>query len=151
MATKPNNQADALRLLQESIATDALNEGMTIAEVDRELREAGGDPVAIAQRGEKLVQQLLEARRLAWQEAARKRLDAARSRMGTRKARSPMSRDELLKQIDNLRTDPTLGAPATAAFRKRKPEESTVEELVELLDELEALRAIGTDDGSKDK
>ena len=61
---KPLNADETLQRLVDSLDADILTDAMTDAEVEQELRDAGGDPAAIAARGHLLVAQLLERRRL---------------------------------------------------------------------------------------
>jgi hypothetical protein len=100
-----------------------------------------------------MVSPLLDQRRLAWQENARQRI-AQRASLLERVAQlGAMTREQLVDRLRDLRGDPQLGAPVAAAFRKRKPEESTPEELRSLLEEIETLRAIEADerDGKDDE
>lgn len=150
MPNKPKNQDEAAKLLQESLASDVLRTDATTDEdVDRELREAGGDPTAIGTRGLALAEKLLEVRRLAWQDAARRKLAAHEQAGRSAKARPARTRPELLAAINTRREAfERRGMSVSAAFRKRKPEDSTDEELAEFLDELEMLDDLGKDDGS---
>lgn len=54
-----------------------------------------------------------------------------------------MDRKAILGRLDELRAnDSNVGTAIRMAARKRKPEESTDEELRALLDEMETLRAL---------
>jgi hypothetical protein len=58
-----------------------------------------------------------------------------------------MNRGAILARLDELRaTDPNVGAAIKMAARKRKPEQSTDEELRALLVEMEALQSIEEDE-----
>lgn len=147
MGTKPKDEDEALRLFTESLAADIFTEHVSKAEVDQDLRDAGGDPEAIGKRGAALVQELLEKRRLDWQAQARAKQAAFASRAAERRntPKPRRSREELLTAINAYRADPAMGDAVSFSFRKRKPEESTDDELAELLDELELLREMKTD------
>lgn len=151
MGTKPKNEDDALRLFTESLADDTLTDRVSADEFDQDLRDAGGDPAAIGKRGAALVQALLEKRRLAWQDAARSKQETFRSRAAERgaAARPRRTREAKLSSINAYRADPAMGNAVTVSFRKRKPEESTDEELDEMLDELELLHEMKKGDGGK--
>jgi len=152
MGTTPKDEDDALRLFTESLAAEVLSDRVTPAEVDQDLRDAGGDPDAIGQRGAALVQALLEKRRLAWQDAAREKQEAFRARAAARKAapRPRQTREEMLATINAYRGDSTIASALTVSFRKRKPEESSDDELAELLDEIELLRDMKANGGKTD-
>lgn len=147
MGTKPKDEDEALRLFTESLAADIFTERVSKTEVDQDLRDAGGNPEEIGKQGAALVRELLEARRLNWQTQARAKQAALAARLAERHAapRPRRSRDEMLAAINAHRTDPAMGAAVSVSFRKRKPEESTDDELAELLDELELLREMKTD------
>ena len=149
MANTPKHQDEALELLRESLASDVLGDTVSSAEVDLELRVAGGDPAAIGAQGVALAQRLLEKRRLAWQETARKTIEThERGRQAT-PIRPLRSRQELLDEIAARRVAfEQRGLSVVTAFRKRKPEEASDEELAEFLDELEMLDAADGDDDS---
>jgi len=152
MGTKPKDEDEALRLFTESLAAEIFTERVSKSEVDQDLRDAGGDPDAIGKRGAALVQELLEARRLDWQTQARAKQAALAARLADRRTapRPRRSRDQMLTAINAHRTNPAMGAAVSISFRKRKPEESTDDELAELLDELELLHAMKTDDKKTD-
>ena len=56
-------------------AEDVLSSAYSTEEVVASIRADGGDPEGIGQRGVAFVKQLLDKRRLAWQEAARQKLE----------------------------------------------------------------------------
>lgn len=147
MGTKPKDEDDALRLFTESLASEIFTDRVSKVEVDQDLRDAGGDPGAIGKRGAALVQELLEKRRLNWQAEARAKQAAFATRTAERRgaARARRSRHEMLAAINAYRADPAMGNAVSFSFRKRKPEESTEDELAELLDELELLHEMKTD------
>jgi len=151
MADKDKKDVVTLQKLQEDVASDVLTDAVSEMDVDRELREAGGDPDAITRRGLAVVEEMLERRRLAWQGAAAEKLKTVRSKSVGTRSNPQLSKAQLIERINALRSDSKLGAPIEAAFRKRKPEESTIDELTQLLDEMEMLRELADDDTEADK
>lgn len=147
MGTTPKDEDDALRLFTESLAAEVFTDHVSKAEVDQDLRDAGGDPDAIGKRGAALVQELLEKRRLQWQTEARAKQTEFASRVAERRSapKPRRSRDQVLAAINAYRADPAMSNAVSFSFRKRKPEESTEDELAELLDELELLHEMKTD------
>ncbi len=131
---------EVLRLLQESLASDVLTDAVSDSDVDRELHEAGGDPDAIAAQGLALATEQLEKRRLAWQDAARRKIGAQQRARQSGPQSPARSRSQLLADIATRRAEfERRGMAVSAAFRKRKPEEASDDELAEFLDELETL------------
>ena len=134
------NQDETLRLLDESLASDVLTDAVTDEDVDSELRDAGGDPDTIAADGVALAKELLEKRRLAWQDAARRKMEARQRARQVAPTRQARSRQQLLAEINARRADfERRGMSVSAAYRKRNPEEASDEELADFLDELETL------------
>jgi len=148
---KKKTDDEVLQVLLDSLDADVLIDAVPEAEVDAELRAAGGDPAAIVRRGRAAIDQLLERRRLAWQETARKRVAQQRALISGRAPREKRSHPELIAEINRVRADPAMGGMAAMAFHKRKPEEASVEELEEMLDEFELLKKMRTDGSPKDK
>lgn len=136
----------------EALGDDPLDPAIPREVLDRTVRSAGVDPDTLRTRGAELVSNLQEEHRLAWQAEARRRRDA----MGHRATKMTVSpgtpRVEVLRRLNDLRLNPKFGAPVTTAFHKRKPEESSDEDLRMLLEDIEELRALQTDgDGDEDK
>jgi hypothetical protein len=125
---------------------------MTPEAIDAELREHGGDPAAIRARGDALAKELAaEHDRNAWKYDVRKKLDAVRAADADIAAkRVPLPRAEILSRLDAARKSPRFAAPVAALFRDRKAEESTDEELQQLLEEVELLMKL-EGDGSSEK
>lgn len=144
MATKGKTEKELWQAL-EGLDDDLLDLDLPEAVVDGELKALGVDPAALAKRGQEFVAVVKDEERLSWQVRAkesRARLEAlaAESRA---KVPADMGRQAMLLRLDELRrTDPTVGTAIKMAARKRKPEESTDDELRALLEEMEALRAI---------
>jgi hypothetical protein len=151
MPTNQRDDSDALESVVSELAGDLLDRRMPLAAVEGSLRAAGVDPDRLRDDGLQLATQLLERRRLFWQEEARRRI-ANRAPLVARIAQlASMTKDDLLLRLGDLRGDPALGPSVAAAFRKRKPEESSAEELRELLQEVELLRSLGaTEPGGED-
>jgi hypothetical protein len=142
---KKRTDEELIAAIAQAEADDDLAEieAMSPAELDASIRAGGGDPDAIAARGLRLVEELLERRqRLDWQAKARGNMESALAKMATAPKTPKLPRGDLLKRIDAARTDARFKAPIAAAFRKRTAEESTDDELRRLLDEIEMLRTL---------
>jgi len=144
MATKSKTDVELWQAL-EALDDDLLDLRHPESIVEDELKALGIDPAALAKRALGLVASAKEEERLSWQEAAKKRranLEALAS-AATTKVPSVIDRQAILHRLDELRSnDSSVGTAIKMAARKRKPEESTDEELRALLEEMEALRAI---------
>ena len=137
MSNKSLTDRELLDRLDASLAKDVLTEAYTQEEVVEAIRAAGGDPAALGQRGAELANQLLKERRLSWKRAARQSLEEAQSAsvevdLGT------LSRAELMEAIEEARKEPSLSG-LVGAFRKRKPEQASEEELRALISEMRTL------------
>lgn len=144
MATTGKTDEELWRAL-EGLDDDLLDPDLPEDAVDKELLSLGIDPVALARRTTKFVQSVKEEERLSWQELARRRkveLESLASQHAS-VVDLKMSRAAILARLDELRAkDPMVGSAIRMAARKRRPEESTDDELRLLLQEMEALRAI---------
>jgi len=134
------------------LQADPLDPDIPDEVLDAMVRAEGGDPDAIANRTRSLVEAETERRRLNWQDEARKRRDQLMRRASAgRRSREGMSTDELLAEIEALKSDPKLQEPIALAARKRKPGEApNAEELRMLLEDLDQLKALATDDSDDD-
>jgi hypothetical protein len=148
----PKDRTDAeLWAALEALRDDPLDPAMPREVVDQALRGGGVDPDALRKKGAELVAKLREEHRLSWQTEARRRRDAM-DRRATRAIVPPgMPRDEVLERLNDLRGNPKFGAPIMTAFRKRKLEESSDEDLRMLLEDIEELRALETADEGNDE
>lgn len=149
MATKGKTDSELWTAL-EGFDDDLL--GIEISEdaIDEQLTSLGVDPSGLAKRGTAFVAQVKEQERLSWQVHARARKAELQQRASGFGKNVPkdMSRGAILARLEELRTaTPELGTAIRMAARKRKPEESSDDELRTLLEEMEALRAIEKDDG----
>jgi hypothetical protein len=145
MPKKPHSDDELLARLDASLAEDVLTDVFTDADVAAALREAGGDPDAIGRRGAELAKELLERRRLAWQEAARRKRDRASGLFLSGPDFSRLPRSEMLRQLEQARRDPRIGKPVNMLYHKRKPEDVSDEELRQLLGEVDALCRLDED------
>ncbi|MEZ4447550.1 MAG: hypothetical protein R3B72_51210 [Polyangiaceae bacterium] len=146
MAAEPNSDKD-LWLVLDGLDDDLLDPDMPAEQVAAQLTALGLDPQALAAAGRQLAAEIAEGERLAWREKAEKRRDEMRRKAGTVQVAAQLDRSALLARLNELRaSDPKLGTAIKAAARKRKPEESTDEDLRLLLEDMEALRAIEKDD-----
>jgi hypothetical protein len=134
--------------LEEALAADyAMN--APLEELEADLARRGIDPARIAARA----RELAVSRRAAgksgeadWQTRARERLAAARAKIRRVAGDyAELTRAQLLDRLEELRNHPGLASPVVAAFRKRDPEESSDEELREMLADMESLVAIAAE------
>lgn len=133
----------------DGLEDDLLDPNFPEALVEVEIRRLGLSPEALANRGSEFVAQVREQERLSWQARALEKRAQLEARVLRVKVPSNMSRQAALDRINELRaSDSKVGAAIRLAARKRKPEESTDEELRDLLEEMEMLRAI--EDGEED-
>ncbi len=141
--SKPRTDRETLAEFEAAMADDLLSSEMSEAYLDQVLAAAGADPAAVSKRGAALAADLLERRRLGWQDSAARRIareaDIVARRM---KEFVDVPVKEVRRLLDAARTDPTAGGVVAAAFHKRKPEDASPEELRNLLAEIEALREI---------
>lgn len=103
--------------------------------VHEELRSAGMDPARVGARAAEIVREARERQRKAWRTKAQARLSRG-ARLSTRRANMPTDRDGLLREIAAARSDPRHAAQVEMAFRDRRPEEASVEELAGLLEDI---------------
>lgn len=148
MATKGKTEEElwhALRGLDDDLIDPALPESA----VDSELKALGIDPLALAKRGSAFVAKAKEDERLSWQARAREERATLQrlAAKSTTRVLPNTPRKEILTRLEALRmADANVGPAIKMAARKRKPEESTDEELRALLEEMEALRSIEDND-----
>jgi hypothetical protein len=149
----PKDRTDAeLWAALEALGDDPLDPAMPRELLDQTLRGGGVDPDALRKRGAELVAKLREEHRLSWQAEARRRRDAMGHRATKMTVPPGTPRAEMLGRLNDLRSNPKFGAPVMTAFHKRKPEESSDEDLRMLLEDIEELRALQTDgDSDEDK
>lgn len=144
MATQGKTERELWQTL-EGFDDDLLDPDLPEALVDEELTALGVDPSVLAKRAAEFVVRAKEEERLSWQvraEQNRARLESLATEAKTR-VPSDMGRQAMLHRLDELRkAEPTLGTAIKMAAHKRKPEESTDDELRALLEQMEALRAI---------
>jgi hypothetical protein len=148
MATKGKTDSELWAAL-EGLDDDLLDVGVSEQAIDDQLKSLGVDPSALGRRGAEFVTQAKDQERLAWQGEARARQAELRRRASGFKTEVPrgMTREAVLARLEELRTaTPELGTAIRMAARKRKPEESSDDELRTLLEEMEALRAIEKED-----
>lgn len=144
MATKGKTEKELWSAL-EGLDDDLLDLHLPEAVLDEELKAMGIDPSLLAKRGREFVTKAKEEERLSWQKRAQERRSQLQARASKAAEIRPaaMDRRAILARLDELRaTDPNVGTAIRMAARKRRPEESTDDELKALLDEMEALRAI---------
>jgi hypothetical protein len=142
MASKGTTDAELWEAL-EGLDDDFVDANFPEAEADARLVALGLDPLELNTSGEAFVARVREQERLAWMDVARRnrdRLEAGASKVSRVQT---MTKGEILARLDELRkADPEVDTVIVLAARKRKAEESTVEELQALLEDVETLRAI---------
>lgn len=138
------------RVLWQAIARlddDLLDPDFPDAFVEAELMALGLDAASVGSRGVAFVAALRDEQRLAWQANAKKQQAEMKRRAALVDVSLQMDRASLLSRIEQLRaTDPRVGTAIKMAARKRRPEESTDEELRALLLEMETLRSLEGDE-----
>jgi hypothetical protein len=145
MTTKGATDAELWRALAR-LEDDFLDPSLPDAVLDAELKVLGVDAEELVRRGVSFVGALMEEQRLSWQAAAQERQAEMARRAAQVEVSSQMDRGALLSRIEQLRaTDPNVGTAIKMAARKRKPEESTDDELRSLLQEMETLRVLESD------
>lgn len=137
MSKKSLTEQELLDRLDASLARDVLTEAYTQEEIAEAIKAAGGDPAAVGQRGAEVAKQLLKERRLDWQRTAKERL-AETQVASIEPDLTSLSREELLEAFEEARREPSLSG-LVGAFRKRKPEQASAEELRALLSEIRTL------------
>lgn len=146
MASKGATDNELWRALA-SLDDDLLDPNLPETAVDANLAALGVDAEGLAKRGLAFITTLHEEQRLSWQVSAKKRQTEMERRAARVDVSPEMDRASLLSRIEELRaTDPQVGTAIQMAARKRKPEESTDEELRVLLQEMETLRALEKDE-----
>jgi hypothetical protein len=139
---KPRSECELWQALQ-GLDDDLLDPALGEAAVDDELAAAGIGPSALAASAKRLAE---DAQRLAWQQRAARRRNELAAKLPAASSAS-MTRGEMLARLDELRVAaPGQHGAIRLAARKRKAEESTDDELRQLLDEMEALRALEGDE-----
>lgn len=120
----------------------------TPEEADAILLEAGLEPADIGRRMQSLSEQLLAQTRLSWQAAARHRLEEMRRRVADVRVPKNLTREGLLLRLEEAAQHRSLSVQAV--FRKRKREDSSIEELRELVEEVEKARLLADERESED-
>lgn len=146
---KTTDSDRALWSTLRSLDEDLLDDRLTDVLVDEELSALGIDPDSLGRRGVEFVKAVQEEDRLSWRVRAEERRSQLQARASADIVALPddLDRQGLLARLDELRNSgTTLQDTIKMAARKRKPEESTIEELRALVQEMEILRAIGEKD-----
>ncbi len=145
--TGSKSEAELWLSLQQ-VDEDVLADDYPMELIDEELRAAGADPVACAEKGRAIAAQAMRRRRLAWQDEARARI-AEMKRAGSRQLRLDLSGAALRQALERAASHPAVAA---AAFRKRSHDKMSDDELRELLADLEDViaRSGGTDGSSEE-
>jgi hypothetical protein len=148
MATKGKTDKE-LWIALEGLDDDLFHLDVPEALVDEELKAIGVDSASLAKRGCECVAKAKDDERLSWQVTAQQRRAQLHALAETGAVRVPvdMTRNAVLARLNELRAiHSSVGSAIKIAARKRKHEESTDDELRALLEEMEALRAIESND-----
>lgn len=108
--------------------------------IAREVDADGGDAKAIGARGAALASDLiLRRKRLQWQVEAREKIAEGRAQAAAIPKRARPTRDEMIRIVEAARSESDFGA--VLAARKGGTAEATDDELADLLEQLDVLRA----------
>lgn len=148
MTTKSRTDEELWRAVQD-LDRDLVDPATPTEVVDSAIRAIRLDPATLRAEGRALAAALLDEKRRAWMTAARQNIESMRTRARSTTDFSSMDKQMLLAELERWRAHPTAGGEIRAAFRNRKAEESSVEDLRSLLEEIERVAAMGTeeDDG----
>lgn len=142
MSQKAKSDLELWKAL-DGLDDDLLDLRVSESVVDEELNALEIDATELGKRALEFVAVVKERERLSWQRRAEQRRAELEKRTATMTLPRGMSRQELLDRLEELRSaDSRVGTAIKMAARKRKPEESSDEELRLLIEEMEALRAI---------
>jgi hypothetical protein len=147
MNKAPPNDAELVQGIDDALDDDLLSDAYPLDEVAKELDAAGADSRELMEMGKELVTSLQRKRRLAWQDGARRKVEAMRLTLVSRTAIASLPRAELLARIDEARKDTRFAEPVAIAARNLTAE-VTDEELRQVLEDLEALAMLSG--GEKD-
>ncbi len=141
--TTDRKSPQSLEELEDFLDADVLFGSIEL--VREELRAAGLDPAAVGARGAAFVRDVRESQRTAWRAKAQARLGRG-GELAKRRGSPPRDRDTLLREIATARSDPRRTKHIEMAFRDRRPEEASVEELAGLLDDILLLEDLERED-----
>lgn len=140
--TKNSRTDEELWQAIQDVDRDVLDPATPASVVDEALSEMGLDPAAVRAKGRALVNVLLEKKRLAWMDEARRQRDMLRARATSTADYSGMSKQLLLAEFGRRQRVPGVGGEIRALFQNRKPEESSEEDLRSLLEEMDRVAAM---------
>ncbi len=131
----------------QALDRDLLDPATPTEVIDSAVGAIGLDPGSLRAEGRAFAAALLDEKRRGWMKVARQKIDSMRSRARSTTDFASMNKQMLLAELDRRRTHATAGGEIRAAFRDRKPEESSEDDLRALLEEMERVEAMGTDEG----
>lgn len=139
---KGRTEREAWLALQQ-FDDDLLDMDCPPEEIEAILGAAGVDSSALGDRMVQHVAEVRERKRLAWQRSAAEKKARLEFRSVVTAIPAGLTKAELLARLDELRGRNAKGAAlVTLAAHKRKPEESTEDELRTLLEEMERALAL---------
>ena len=129
--------------LEALLASEILDEdAISDEQVDQMLLDIGASPLVLEDNADALITQLQQGQ-LQWQSDARRDINRHRQLIERPpRERHIHCRQTLLDTIEEARRDPMFGQEVATYFRHRSPEEATDEELLGLLEDLETLRQL---------
>lgn len=148
MTTKSRTDEELWGAVQD-LDRDLLDPSTPTDVIDSAAKAMGLDPSALRAEGRALAAALIDEKRRAWMQTARQEIESMRARARSTTDFAAMDKQMLLAALDHWRKHPTAGGEIRAAFRNRKPEESSEADLRSLLEEIERVAAMGSgeDDG----
>lgn len=152
MTMKNDLDRDLLDRMDRILCFDVFTEAFSDEDIDGMLRAMGADPSEIGSRGINHAQEMMDAQRLGWREVAAKRMERMKQAVARpMRNLSELTRDVLITLIQAAGEDRSTRDPVHAYFRKKRPEESTDEELRSILKQVEKLKSLSDLDLNNDQ
>lgn len=147
MSKDRSSDEELLALMAGALAEDVLSDAYPSEDVADEIRRGGGDPGAIGERGAVLARRLIDERRLAWRERARRWQEHVRATMRSLSDRlQKLPPAELRRKYEEEIQDPKIAL----AFHKHRGENASPEELRHILEEIAMARTLQQADAEFD-
>ncbi len=142
MPNKVNPVYMSMDSLQRALTEDLLDPNLPISQIEDCLREAGLNPTNLRLAGAQLAGELIDRHRLAWQEDARQTIKKRAPIIARLKSLASESREQIMLRFAQLRSE----GHVVAAFRNRQAEQTSLDELRAILEEVELLRELESGD-----
>ncbi len=147
--TKQSRTDEALWMAVQDLDRELLDPGVPTDVIDAAARSIGLDPHAVRAEGRALAAAAFERKRRGWMTAAREKIALLREKAKATTKYAEMGKQMLLEELERWRQHPAIGGEVRAAFRNRKPEESSEDDLRALLEEIERVAAMHEADAEK--